>query len=210
MEGLCCGPMKKRKTEGKLPCYTEMRAGKPEGPNPLYLIIDWDYAVGKLSPSDPYYYSKWVVDLNQSIEGYSKCSLVHAYINNIPSFSGNNMGYLGISIEELPGAARVAVKNPTASGKQFAPPSFLAPRIYPFQGTQGAPDTQAISYMEQTLNQINLDVATFNPSKLHINLCDELFNILEVTGAVPSNFEFRCMLRFYNDQVDKGGCNCNN
>lgn len=209
MECGCDSKRKRRIVEEKLPCYRELRAGKPEGPNPLYLVVDWDYAVEKLSPSDPYYYSKWTAELNQSIEGYSKCSLVHAYINNVPSFSGNNMGYLGISIEELPGAARVAVKNPTSSGKQFAPPSFLAPRVYPFLGTQGAPDTQAICYMEQSLNQINLDVSTFNSSRLHINLCDELFNILKVTGAAPNNFEFRCLLRFYNDITEKAACNCN-
>lgn len=208
MEGCLCG--KKRKIgEGKLPCYKELRAGKPEGPDPLFLMVDWDYALQKLDPADPYYFSKFVVELNQSVEGYNKCSLVHIYLNNVNSFSGNNLGYLGISIDELPGAVRLAVRNPGASGKEFKPPSFLVPRIYPFDATQGAPDTQAISFLETNPNQFEIDVATFNFSKLHINITDELFNVLKVTGAAPINYEFRFMLRFYNSYYDKGGCNCN-
>lgn len=206
-QGCKCG--KKRKAEGKLPCYKELRAGKPEGPDPLYLMVDWDYAIQKLSPTDPYYFSKFVVELNQSIEGYNKCSLVHIYINNINSFSGNNMGYVGVSIEEMPGAIRLAVKNPGASGKEYKPPTFLVPRIYPFDALQGAPDTRAIAFLETSPNQFNVDVATFNFSKLHINITDELFNVLKVNTAVPNNYEFRFMLRFYNEIYDKGGCNCN-
>jgi len=202
MEGCGCSSQKKRKLEEKTPPYKEMRAGRPEGDNPLYVVIDWALASVKLDPADPYYYSKFQVDLPRSIEGYNKCSLVNMYVNNVSAFSGNSLGYFGICIDEIPGSVRLATKNPLTIGKEYKVPTFLVPRAYPFNLAQPTPDTNAIAYSESTKGQFELDVATINLNRLTITLTDQYFNALKWLIGPVTNYEFRCLLRFYNDVRD--------
>lgn len=211
LEGCSCG-VKKRKVSPcdrpQIPCYKELRAGRPEGNDPLYLIVDRANASVQLSPSSSFFNTKFGVDLDQAIEGYSKCSLVHVYLNNVAAFSGNDLGYIGISIDEIPGSVRLSTKNPYVTGKQYKVPTFLVPRVYPYDGTQPAPDTNAIVYFESTKNQFEIDVSTVNVSRMSITVVDQFFNALSAVGPV-TNFEFRFLLRFYNDVYDKGACKCN-
>jgi len=185
-----------------MPQYHELRAGRPEGDNPLFLVVDWAEASVKESPTSQYYYSKFSVDLPRTLEGYNRCSLVHMYFNNTNAFSSNSFGYFGISIDEIPGSVRMAAKYPTsATGKEIRMPTFLVPRAYPFDSTQPAPDNEAIVYFEPTYGQFELDVATINQNRLTFTLVDQYFNILKKDLIAPvTNFEFRCLLRFTNDK----------
>jgi hypothetical protein len=169
------------------------RDGVPNLGSPYYLVVNYNQGVSP--PSGTYQYSQFVVNLKNQLKGYTRCSLVHAYLNNTSIFTGSSepspLGFLGIQIAEMPGNVDQAALGPSGLSSNLCKPTFLVPT---------ATDTSAATagefiFTEQTYNQFSVDVSGREFSVFTVVLSSELFYQLYSTGA-PTNYACRFLLRF--------------
>ncbi len=193
--------------------FDVLRDGAPNKSDPYYLVLDYNYAV--LTTTDPNLtYSQMRFNLRQPIKGYSKCALVHAYMSNYSSFSANStIGLFGIAINEIAGNMDLATYNniinnlygTVSNPPPRANPTFLVPRTIAYTGpnntTTSSPDYNAIFFTEGSLNQFSVDVSGLVLTQLNVQLTSENF-FQNYAGTTPTNFEFRALLRFYNDEYE--------
>lgn len=200
---------KRRRSSSEL-----MTRRRPSNQNPQYVILDWNESTQR--PSSGFLaYSQWVNTLPNSISGYNRCAIVSAYMNSYSSFSPNaTMGFIAFNIAEFTSGSNVmlATNQAILSGVSGVPtvfPTFCVPRQFPYfgigtTGSGGAspsagPDTDSIYFQEQYKNQFFVDVEGLTFTQFSVKTCSERFVQLADTGSTPSNFEWRVMLRFYND-----------
>ena len=207
--GIYDGPVSKKQRRQ----FDVLRDGAPNKADPYYLILDYNYAT--LTTTDPNLtYSQMRFNLRQPIKGYSKCSLVHAYMNNYQSFSANSIfGFFGIAINEIAGNMDLATNSnifnnlygSVSNPPPRANPTFMVPRTFAYTGPNitatSSPDYNAIFFSESSLNQFHADVSGLVLTQLNVQLTSENF-FQNYAGTAPTNFEFRALLRFYNDEYE--------